>query len=98
MAFQLRFTPEADGNLRELEEDNSQRERLKAVRKCLGFMETNLRHPSLETHKYHSLSGPRGEQVFESYAQQRTPGAYRVFWYYGPEKGRITIIAIVPHA
>ncbi len=97
MRFRLRFTAEADGNLRRLEDDNSQRERLKAVQKCLGFMETNLRHPSLETHKYYSLVGPRGEQVFESYAQQKTPGAFRVFWYYGPETGQITVVAIVPH-
>lgn len=97
MEFRLGFTPEADSNLRELEEDSSQIERLKAVRKCLGFMQTNLRHPSLETHKYHSLSGPRGEQVFESYAQQKTPGAYRVFWHYGPRRGQITIVAIVLH-
>ena len=38
-----------------------------------------------------------GEKVFEAYAQQRTPGAYRVFWYYGPERGMITIVAITPH-
>lgn len=47
-------------------------------------METNLRHPSLNTHKYDTLNGPNGEDVFESYAQNKTPGAYRVFWHYGP--------------
>ena len=25
------------------------------------------------------------------------PGAYRLFWCYGPESGQITIIAITPH-
>jgi hypothetical protein len=35
--------------------------------------------------------------VFESYVQNRTPGAYRVFWCYGPEQGQITIVAITPH-
>lgn len=60
-------------------------------------MEINLRHPSLNTHEYDELEGPNGEKVFESYAQNRTPGAYRIFWHYGPAKKQITIVAIVPH-
>jgi hypothetical protein len=36
-------------------------------------------------------------KVFEAYAQNKTPGAYRVFWCYGPEQGEITVIAITPH-
>ncbi len=93
----LIFTPQADADLREIEKNPSQRNILKAVRKCLGFLETNLRHPSLNTHEFHSLKGPNGEKVFEAYAQQKTHGAYRIFWYYGPERGVITIVAIVPH-
>ena len=60
-------------------------------------METNLRHPSLNTHKYDSLSGPEGEEIFEAYVENKTPGAYRVFWYYGPGQGVLTILAITPH-
>jgi plasmid stabilization system protein ParE len=94
---ELLFTPQADADLRELENDLAQVKRLQAVRKCLGLLETNLRHPSLNTHEFRSLQGPAGEKVFEAYAQQKTPGAYRVFWYYGPGKGMITIVAITPH-
>ena len=47
--------------------------------------------------QYTSLKGPKGEKVFEAYAQQRTPSAYRVFWYYGPEKNQITIATIIHH-
>jgi hypothetical protein len=36
-------------------------------------------------------------KIFEAYAQHKTPGAYRVFWCYGPGKQEITIIAITPH-
>lgn len=97
MAFKLRFTDEAAQNLKDLEINGSQQKRLKAVRKTLGYMETNLRHPSLQTHKYKSLTGPRGEEVFESYAENKTPGASRVFWYYGSERGTIVVVAIVPH-
>jgi len=94
---ELVFTPQANTDLWEIERDPSKRNTLKAVRKCLGFLESNLRHPSLSTHEFRSLKGPNGEKVFEAYVQQKTPGAYRVFWYYGPERGMITIVAITPH-
>ena len=95
--FELVFTPQADSDLSEIENDPSKKDILKAVRKTLGFMETNLRHPSLNTHEFTSLKGPNGEKVFEAYAQQKTPAAYRIFWYYGPDRKQSTIIAITPH-
>ena len=69
----------------------------KKVVKTLGLMEVNLRHPGLKTHKYESLQGPNGEEVFEAYVENRTPGAYRVFWIYGPESAQIMIVAITLH-
>jgi hypothetical protein len=93
----LLFTPEAFRNLSDLRRDKSQAKRLKAVEKTLGLMELNLRNKSLHTHKYDSLSGRNGEEVFEAYAQNKTPGAYRIFWHYGPGKGQLTVIAITPH-
>jgi len=81
----------------ELEADASHAKRLKAVRKALGYLQTNPRHPGLNTHKYSSLSGPNNEEVFEAYAENKTPGAYRIFWFYGPDKKEITIVAITPH-
>lgn len=56
------------------------------------------RHPGLNTHKYHSLTRPFGEEFFEAYAENNTPAAYRIFWYYGPNKREITIIAITSHS
>lgn len=97
MTFKLFFTDEAKANLKNLETDPSKKNILKAVRKTLGYMETNLRHPALKTHKYNSLCGPQGEEVFEAYVQNQTPQAYRIFWYYGPKKGQLSIVAIVPH-
>ena len=94
---ELIFTPQADRDLREIEKNPTKRGILKAVRKTLGLLEINLRHPSLQTHEFTSLKGPNGEKVFEAYAQQKTPGAYRIFWYYGPERNQRTIVAITPH-
>ncbi len=97
MAFSLIFTEEAAANLRELRGDTGLAKRYKAVRKALGYLEANPRHPSLRTHEYQSLTREGGEKVFEAYAEQGTPAAYRVFWRYGPGKGQITIIAITSH-
>lgn len=97
MQYRLRFTQEAVANLEALEQDKGLTKRLKAVRKALGLLETNPRHPSLNTHKFSSLQGPRDEDVFEAYAESRTPAAYRVFWIDGPEKGEITVLAITSH-
>ncbi|HSX11737.1 MAG TPA: hypothetical protein VLF94_08490 [Chlamydiales bacterium] len=95
--FKLVFTEKSDSPLTLLESAKNKKAVLKAVRKTLGLMETNLRHPSLQTHAYSDLEGAHGEKVFESYAQNQTPGAYRIFWHYGPQKNQITIVAIIPH-
>lgn len=71
----------------------------KQVHKCVSLLAENPRHPGLHTHEYRSLEHPfhPRDKVFEAYAQNRTPGAYRVFWCYGPDAGQMTIIAITPH-
>jgi hypothetical protein len=95
MEFRLEFQPEAEETLLELEQTDPKKH--KKVLKTLALMETNLRHPGLKTHEYASLQGPSGEKVFEAYVENRTPGAFRVFWHYGPEQGILTILAITPH-
>jgi len=104
MNRELRFSPEAAAILQELERHPRQQGLLMQVRKILSFLETNPRHPSLQTHKFRSLRGPNGEEVFEAYVQQHTPGAYRVFFYYGPDRMEgdrriavVTMLAITPH-
>ena len=73
------------------------------VKGTVKLMNENLRHPSLNTHEYDSMKNPFDEKgkpkgkVFEAYAQNQTPGAYRVFWVYGPGQKEITIIAITAH-
>ena len=71
----------------------------KQIHKTSKLLIQNPRHPGLQTHEYLSLQHPYNpeEKVFEAYAQHKTPGAYRVFWCYGPIKGQLTIIAITPH-
>jgi hypothetical protein len=104
MTRELRFTPSARKALESLERDPASAGLLRQVRKTLGLLETNVRHPSLQTHKFRSLTGPNGEDVSEAYVQQHSPAAHRVFFVYGPDrkKGRhrvavLTILAITPH-
>lgn len=97
MSFKIIFTEEAVSNLEDLEHKRSKKKQLKAVLKCLGYLESNPKHPSLNTHEYISLSRQFGIKIFESYAENKTLQAYRIFWHYGPDKSEITIIAITPH-
>ena len=95
--FELEWTDEAKDTYRLLKADASLEKRYQAVKKALNFLAADPRHPSLQTHEFVSLKGPNGEKVFEAYAEQNTPAAYRIFWYYGLSKGIITVFAITPH-
>jgi hypothetical protein len=115
MSFRLRWTRSADRTFKELqgaaeqakagrekanERKSSKQEGLfKQVAKGVQHLAADPRHPSLQTHEYHSLKNPYDPngKVFEAYAQQHTPGAYRIFWCYGRGRGELTILAITPH-
>lgn len=97
MKFNLEYSEEAKLQFLALENSKDKAAHYRAVAKTLGLMQVNLRHPSLHTHKYDTISSPFCAEVFESYAQNKTPGAYRVFWCYGPKRGFLYIIAITPH-
>jgi hypothetical protein len=95
--FQIQWTMEAEKTYALLKADASQKASSEAVKKTIKLLAGNPKHNSLQTHAFESLQGPSDEKVFEAYAQQNTPAAYRVFWYYGPSRGPITIFAITPH-
>lgn len=102
MQRKIRFTPTADEQYKALE--HAKAAIFVQVRKAIGYLEIDPHHPSLNTHEFTSLTGANGEKVFEAYPQNNTPGAYRIFWHYGPDetKGKkrtpvITIVAITPH-
>jgi hypothetical protein len=105
MKRELRFSPTAIKQLEEIENNPALKGVLKQVRKTLGYLETDLEAKSLQTHEFESLTKRYKRKVFEAYVQQNTPGAYRVFWYYGDDETKkngkripvITVVAIVPH-
>ena len=97
MSFTLNYSDLAKENLIELKKEAHLSKRYKAVTKALINLADNPKHPSLQTHQYHSVFGPGGEKVFEAYAENNTPGAYRILFYYGHVRSEIDILMIVLH-
>ncbi len=94
MPFKLFFTSQAKNQLAALQGDARRRKR---VEKCLGLIESEPRHPGLNSHKYGAMRTEDQRDLWESYVENRAPAAWRVFWFYGPEQDQITIVAITPH-
>lgn len=95
MLFELLYTVKANEALNKLQVEDEKK--FAKVQKTLGLMETNLKNPGLQTHKYDAISGADGEEVWEAYVENNTPSAYRVFWHYGPGRAIITIVDVTPH-
>lgn len=111
MPFTLRFDEEAAATIKALQNgDANAKAKLKKVQRTLGHLERNPRHPGLNSYEYQNFEGaPSGVKIWHSYVENNTPGAWRIFWRYGPDetvedpKGRdvrvsvITVLRIVPH-
>lgn len=65
--------------------------------KALRLLSQDPRHPGLHTHDIDALTARYGMRVWQSYLQNDTPAAGRVFWVYGPDRQDITIIGLEPH-
>lgn len=65
--------------------------------KALKLMSENPRHPSLQSHDINQLSERYGMRVWQSYLENKTSGAMRMFWVYGPDNQSITIVGLEPH-
>ncbi len=69
----------------------------KKLAKAVVHLQDNPFHPGLQTHEIVALSARYGQKVFESYLENNTPGAARIFWIYGPRRRYITLIGLEPH-
>jgi len=97
MIFDLEISAEAKEQLAKLKKNSALEKHYNAVNKALNYLKINPRHPSLNVHPFDSAPGPAGEKVWEAYAENNTPRAYRIFFSYGPKKQMISIIAVLPH-
>jgi len=69
----------------------------KQIGKAMYLLSRNPRHPGLQSHEIDALTARYEAKVWESYLENNTTKAGRIFWVYGPDQGDITIIGIEPH-
>ena len=69
----------------------------KKLGKALAFLSADPHYPSLNSHEIDSLTKKYGRKIFESYLENNTPSAGRVFWCYGKARGEIIVLALEPH-
>lgn len=83
----------ADGDTLNREE----RELAKKFAKAVRHLGASPFHPGLQSHEIDALTNRYGRKVFQSYLENNTPSAGRIFWVYGPERHQITVIGLEPH-
>lgn len=86
-AYKLRFSPSAAATLRDLATGGPNEQlKLKKIRRALARLEQNPRYPGLNSHQYESFPVDKDVKVWDSYVENRTPSAWRIFWCYGSDK------------
>ena len=65
--------------------------------KALKLLSADPGYPSLQTHEIEPLSKRYGMKEWQSYLENKTSGAMRMYWVYGPDQKDITIIGLEPH-
>jgi hypothetical protein len=73
------------------------RELAKRLAKAVKHLALDPRHPGLQSHEIDKLTERYGQKVFQSYLENHTPSAGRLFWVYGPNRREITLVAVEPH-
>ncbi len=105
MTFQIRMgQPEMEEVWNDLSQRHlagklnaSEQKLFKKLVKALEYLQANPRHNSLASHEIEELTRKYGIKIWQSYLENNTPGAGRLFWAYGPGKGEITVLALEPH-
>ncbi|MFL5381154.1 MAG: hypothetical protein ACJ8GN_01385 [Longimicrobiaceae bacterium] len=77
--------------------DAEDRELFKKWSKAVAHLREDPFYPGLQSHEIDALTERVGRKVFQSYLENRTPAAGRLFWVYGPGPGEITVIGLEPH-
>jgi hypothetical protein len=77
--------------------DGNEQKFFKKLIKTLNYLAQNPRHNSLNSHEIAELTQKYGLKIFQSYLENNTPAAGRLFWAYDPGQQDITVLAIEPH-
>ena len=65
--------------------------------KALKLLSQDPTYPSLQSHEIEPLTKRYGVKVWQSYLENNTSRAMRMYWVYGPDRQDITIIGLEPH-
>ena len=65
--------------------------------KALKKLSQDPTYPRLQTHEISALTKRYGMKVWQSYLENKTSNAMRMYWVYGPNQSEITIIGLEPH-
>ena len=65
--------------------------------KALKLLSQDPTYPSLQSHEIEPLTKRYGVRVWQSYLENNTSRAMRMYWVYGPNRQDITIIGLEPH-
>ena len=69
----------------------------KKLGNALHKLSVDPKYPGLKSHEIDALTNRYGIKVWESYLENKTLGAMRIFWIYGPDREDVTIIGLEPH-
>lgn len=95
--YKLLLTDELRDGLKAISQDPAMAGLEFQLKAAITKIAHNPRYKGLNSHKYQSLNDRYGQDIWESYVQNNTPGAWRLFWFYGPEKDEITLVLATPH-
>lgn len=92
----VEFSPDVDQWFRSAEHVPALRVKFKKAKKAVRLMrDVGPHHPGFETHAMKTLKGPDDLTIWNSYVENHTAGAWRMYWVW---KGSIVyIISIGPH-
>ena len=65
--------------------------------KAMRLLSQDPSYHSLHTHDIEPLTKRYGVKVWQSYLENNTSRAMRMYWVYGPDRQDITIIGLEPH-
>jgi hypothetical protein len=91
--FSISLTPSAQTDLDSIRDPKRRRR----VDRTIVKLADDPGYQGLATHRYEAFDKVYGHNVWESYVENRTPSAWRIWWAYGKEQGTIVVLMIGPH-
>ena len=95
--FEIVFSDEALAVLQDLGHKQFSAKQKKVQKALRQLRDFGPSYPALRTHLMQSIRGNNGEPVYQSYVENDTPSAWRIWWQYSESADQIQIVMIGPH-